>query len=147
MSARSTAHLAIDWFVPPLELESWEFFHHPAKQPFYQRHGLNWERLLQANERGRLVPYPRGPKLGEIQVLLSYSSYDDYLNYIVRAKRGYRNGYVQLERALQQEGTLQLPAATVLVAGGEALLFAGYRRLCLAWNLGMIPLVWRLDAE
>jgi hypothetical protein len=30
----------------------------------------------------------------------------------------------------------------VLQAGNEALLFAGYRRLCLAWNYGMIPAVW-----
>ena len=53
-----------------------------------------------------------------------------------------RLNYNKLEEALQSAGELTLPAAIVLQAGNEALLFSGYRRLCLAWNYGMTPFVW-----
>lgn len=142
---RSAASLTIDWTPPDLEAERWEFFQHPAKQPFYQRHAVRWETLQQAAGAGALVPYARGATLSGTPVLLSYPEYEDYLHYVARAKRGYRNGYVQLERDLQRCGHLQLPAPIVLVAPGEGLLFAGYRRLCLAWNYGMTPFVWQIN--
>ena len=132
MSSRSVATLAIDWLPPDLETERWEFFHHPAKQSFYQRHGIGWEALQAAHAVGGLRPYPRGEILDGAMVLLAYPEYEDYLTCVARAKRGYRNGYVQLERALQSQGQLRLPAPIVLFAGGEGLLFSGYRRLCLA---------------
>jgi hypothetical protein len=77
-------------------------------------------------------------------VALSYSSYDDYARYLARAKRGYRRNYSLMEDALQRQGNLTLPAPVVLQCGAEALLFSGYRRLCLAWNYGMVPGVWLL---
>jgi hypothetical protein len=49
-----------------------------------------------------------------------------------------------MEDALQRQGTLTLPAPIILQCGNEALLFSGYRRLCLAWNYGMVPWVWLL---
>ena len=68
--------------------------------------------------------------------------FEDYRRYLAKAKRGYRLNYNKLEEALQRAGELRLPAAIVLQAGNEALLFSGYRRLCLAWNYGMTPCVW-----
>ncbi len=80
-------------------------------------------------------------------VALSYHTYDDYSRWLARAKRGYRRNYSRMEEALQREGELTLPAPVVLCCAGEALLFAGYRRLCLAWNYGMIPYVWLVTLE
>jgi hypothetical protein len=77
-------------------------------------------------------------------VTLSYSSYDDYARYLAKAKRGYRRNYSLMEDALQCQGALTLPAPVILQCGNEALLFSGYRRLCLAWNYGMVPCVWLL---
>lgn len=139
---RSAATLAIDWHQPELAGEAWEFFHHPAKQPFYQQHGISWEVLASAFPGGRLVAYPRGGELCGCPVALSHHGYDDYCRYLAKAKRGYRLNYNRLEEALQRAGELRLPAAIVLMAAGEALLFSGYRRLCLAWNYGMTPFVW-----
>ncbi len=141
---RSFATLTIDWTPPALADEAWEFERHPAKQPFYERHGLTWERIAAAFAAGELVPWPRGERLGELTVQLAYSSYDDYLTYLAAAKRGYRQNYLKLERELQRSGRLTLPAPIVLGCGGEAILFAGWRRLCLAWNYGMVPYVWRV---
>lgn len=138
----SVARLTLSWSCPDLAREEWEFFHHPAKQPFYRRHGVSWESLTAAFSGGSLVPYPRGGALDGIPVALAHHTYDDYRRYLARAKRGYRLNYTRMEEALQQAGHLSLPAAIVLQADGEALLFAGYRRLCLAWNYGMIPYVW-----
>ncbi len=139
---RSTATLAIEWVQPELAGEEWEFFHHPAKQEFYLRHGLDWVGLRAAFERGRLEPYPRSDRLVGMPVTLAYHLYDDYARWLARAKRGYRKNYSMMEEALQRNGELTLPAPIVLCGNGEALLFAGYRRLCLAWNYGMIPWVW-----
>ena len=77
----------------------------------------------------------------------SHHSYDDYRRYLAKAKRGYRLNYNRMEEALQRNGNLNLPAPVVLNAGGEALLFSGYRRLCLAWNYGMVPYVWLLTLD
>jgi hypothetical protein len=140
MLSRST--LVIDWTRPELAAERWEFSHHPAKQPFYRRHGLDWERLTAAFERGELTPWPRSDRIGEIPVELAYHRYDDYLTYLSKARRNYRLNYNRMELALQRAGTLTLPAPIVLACGGEALLFSGWRRLCLAWNYGMAPCVW-----
>ena len=142
MNGRSTSTLAITWFKPSLEEEQWEFFHHPRKQEFYQRHAIGWEQLLAAHDRGRLVPYPRGDRIQGLPVALSHAGYDDYARYLAKAKRGYRLNYSKMEEALQRAGSLTIPAPIILCADGEALLFAGYRRLCLAWNYGMVPHVW-----
>jgi hypothetical protein len=139
---RSVSTLAIDWVQPELASEEWEFSRHPAKQPFYQHHGITWERLTAAFAAGSLVPYPRGGELAGVPVALSHHAYDDYSRYLAKAKRGYRLNYNRLEEALQRAGELTLPAAIVLLADREALLFSGYRRLCLAWNYGMTPFVW-----
>ncbi len=143
----SASSLRITWSPPGLEGEEWEFFHHPAKQPFYRDHGITWEGLAAAFPAGRLVPYPRGNELDGVPVRHSHHSYDDYCRYLAKAKRGYRLNYNRMEEALQREGSLTLPAPVVLRAGGEALLFSGYRRLCLAWNYGMVPCVWLLTLE
>jgi hypothetical protein len=145
MRVGSVSTLTIAWHPPDLEQESWEFSHHPAKQFFYRRHSVTWAAVQAAQGAASLVPYPRGANLDGTPILLSYPEYEDYLTFVARAKRGYRNGYVQLERDLQQAGSLRLPAPIVLVAAGEGLLFSGYRRLCLAWNYGMIPSVWRIN--
>jgi hypothetical protein len=50
-----------------------------------------------------------------------------------------------MENQLQRLGTLTLPAPIILQCNGEALLFSGYRRLCLAWNYGMAPCVWLME--
>lgn len=144
---RSTSSLYIDWTVPELAGEEWEFFHHPAKQPFYRRHGIDWETLGAAFAAGSLAPYPRCSEIDGIPVALSHHSYDDYARYLAKAKRGYRLNYNRMEDALQREGRLTLPAPVIIRAGGEALLFSGYRRLCLAWNYGMVPHVWLVPHE
>jgi len=139
---RSTSSLAIDWVKPELTGEEWEFFHHPAKQPFYQQHALDWEKLAASFAYGRLAPYPRSGEINGIPVLLSHHSYEEYARYLAKAKRGYRLNYNKMEDALQRSSSLVLPAPIVIAANGEALLFSGYRRLCLAWNYGMTPYVW-----
>ena len=140
MLSRST--LTITWIQPDLDEEGWEFFHHPDKQPFYRRHGIDWERLRDAFDRGGLAPWPRSDRLGGVPVHLAYAAYDDYLKYLAKAKRGYRINYSRMENDLQRHGSLTLKAPIVLRCGDEALLFSGYRRLCLAWNYGMVPFVW-----
>jgi hypothetical protein len=141
---QSTSSLTITWVKPGISSEEWEFTTHPAKQDFYQRHEIDWEQILAGFDAGRLIPYPRLERIGDIPVALSYSSYDDYARYLAKAKRGYRRNYSMMEDALQRQGTLTLPAPVILQCGGEALLFSGYRRLCLAWNYGMVPCVWLL---
>ena len=139
---RSTASLSIDWVTPDLATEQWEFSHHPAKQPFFQQHGISWEMIAGAFPAGQLIPWPRSGQIGGVPVQGAYHSYDDYARYLAKAKRGYRLNYNRLEEALQRAGSLTLPAPIVLQSGDAALLFAGYRRLCLAWNYGMVPYVW-----
>ena len=139
---RSGSTLVIDWTRPELQDEAWEFHHHPAKQTFYQGHGIGWEELASAFASGRLVSYPRSDRLDGMPVALSYHTYDDYATWLARARRGYRKNYTQMEEALQRAGELTLPAPIILACSGEALLFSGYRRLCLAWNYGMVPCVW-----
>ena len=138
----STSCLTIRWAKPAIDEEQWEFFRHPDKQDYYLRHGIGWAELLSAWEEGVLEPYPRLDRFLGLPVSRSYYSYDDYLRYLARAKRGYRRNYAKMEEQLQQEGALTLPAPIVICCDGEALLFSGYRRLCLAWNYGMIPYVW-----
>jgi hypothetical protein len=140
----STSSLNIQWVKPDIAAEEWEFSGHPDKQGFYQRHGIRWEQILSCFDSGRLQPYPRSERINGIPVALSYSSYDDYARYLAKAKRGYRRNYSLMEDTLQRQGTLTLPAPIILQCGGEALLFSGYRRLCLAWNYGMIPAAWLL---
>ncbi len=142
---RSTSNLTIEWVKPDIAAEEWEFSHHPAKQGFYQRHNIVWDRILSAFDNGRLVAYPRSDRIDGVPVTLSYSSYDDYARFLAKAKRGYRRNYSLMEEALQRFGTLTLPAPIILRCDGEALLFSGYRRLCLAWNYGMAPCVWLLS--
>ncbi len=142
---KSHSNLAITWVKPDIAGEEWEFASHPAKQDFYRRHAITWEEILSAFDNGSLSPYPRSELLNDLPVALSYSSYDEYARYLARAKRGYRRNYTLMEDALQRGGALTLPAPIILQSGGEALLFAGYRRLCLAWNYGMIPGVWLVE--
>ena len=139
---RSTSSLTIKWVKPDITAEQWEFDRHPDKQEFYLRHNITWEQILSGIDAGRLVPYPRSERINGIPVALSYSSYDDYARYLAKAKRGYRRNYSLMEDALQRQGALTLPAPIILQCNGEALLFSGYRRLCLAWNYGMVPYVW-----
>lgn len=139
---RSTSSLAIEWTRPDLAAEQWEFSHHPDKQGFYLRHGIGWEQLVSDFAQGAMVPYPRSGLLRGLPVTGSYSDYDDYAFYLAKAKRGYRKSYARMEETLQRTGCLALPAPIVVAGTGEALLFSGYRRLCLAWNYGMIPAVW-----
>jgi hypothetical protein len=141
---RSSSDLTIEWVKPDVATEQWEFSHHPDKQGFYLRNNISWQDILDCFEAGRLVPYPRSERIEDIPVALSYSSYDDYARYLAKAKRGYRRNYSLMEDALQRLGTLTLPAPIVLQCNGEALLFSGYRRLCLGWNYGMAPCVWQL---
>ena len=141
---RSISSLTIEWVKPDITSEQWEFSGHPDKQGFYLRHSISWEQIMSGFDAGRLVPYPRSERIGGIPVELSYSSYDDYARYLAKAKRGYRRNYSLMEEELQRLGTLTLPAPIVLQCNGEALLFSGYRRLCLAWNYGMAPCVWLL---
>lgn len=138
----SASSLKIEWSRPELDCEEWEFSRHPAKQPFYLKHGIDWEKIVAGFGGGRLVPYPRGGEIEGIPVLLSHHTYEDYARYLAKAKRGYRLNYNKIENALQREGKLVMPAPIILRSEGEALLFSGYRRLCLAWNYGMTPYVW-----
>lgn len=142
---RSVSRLAINWRPPELAGEEWEFARHPAKQPFYEQHGITWERITAAFDNGRLVAFPRSGELCGVPVRLAYHTYDEYCRYLAKAKRGYRVNYNKMEEALQREKELTMPAAIILLAKGEALLFSGYRRLCLAWNYGMEPFVWLVD--
>jgi len=144
---RSTSSLTITWTKPDITAEQWEFSRHPYKQAFYLRHGISWEQVLAGFDAGCLVPYPRSEQLDGVAVELSYSSYADYARYLAKARRGYRRNYSLMEEALQQAGSLTLPAAIILQCNGEALLFSGYRRLCLAWNYGMTPAVWLLPLQ
>lgn len=144
-TALSTSCLTILWRPPLIDEERWEFFHHPAKQSYYQRHAVTWEALSAAAPHGVLTPWPRGPVVAGLPVALAYADHDDYLTYLVQAPRNYRLGYRRLETALQRDGRLTLPAPIVLACDSEALLFSGWRRLCLAWNHGMIPSVWLIN--
>ena len=144
---RSTSTHQVVWLKPEIAEEQWEFFHHPAKQDYYVRHGINWEQLAAAGDRGRLVPYPRSNRLMGIPVTMSYDTYEEYAIYLAKAKRGYRKSYAKMEEALQRAGTLTLKAPIVIQCDGEALLFSGYRRLCLAWNYGMVPYVWLVHQD
>jgi len=140
----STSNLTIQWAKPDITAEQWEFDQHPDKQDFYLRHAIDWEQILAGFDAGQLAAYPRSELIAGVPVALSYSSYDDYARYLAKAKRGYRRNYSLMEDALQRLGTLTLPAPIILQCGDEALLFSGYRRLCLAWNYGMTPCVWLL---
>jgi hypothetical protein len=80
--------------------------------------------------------------IGDLPVALSYDTYDDYSRYLAKAKRGYRKSHGKMEEQLQRMGRLTLKAPIILKSGQEGLLFSGYRRLCLAWNYGMVPYVW-----
>jgi hypothetical protein len=144
---RSSSRLIIEWIQPDIATELWEFTVHPDKQGFYLRHRIDWEQILSGFEDGLLTPYPRSENIGCTPVSLSYSSYDDYARYLAKAKRGYRRNYSLMEDALQRQGSLSLPAPIILQCNGEALLFSGYRRLCLAWNYGMVPFVWLVPVK
>jgi hypothetical protein len=138
----SQSNLSITWLKPDIEEERWEFFNHPAKQEWYRSHEATWELIISRFNGGTLVPYPRAGILEGIPVALSYHTYEEYQMYLARAKRGYRKNYSRMEDALQSAGTLYLEAPIILCSSGEGLLFSGYRRLCLAWNYGMVPYVW-----
>ena len=138
----STSTHSIHWLKPDLHEEQWEFSLHPAKQEFYQCHAITWDRLVAAFDEGALVPYPRSDHIRGLPVALSYHTYEEYSFYLARAKRGYRKSYTKMEETLQHEGSLNLKAPIILARHGEALLFSGYRRLCLAWNYGILPHVW-----
>ena len=144
---RSSSSLTIEWVKPDITEEQWEFDGHPDKQGFYLRHGIGWEKILSGFDAGRLAPYPRSERISGVPVALSYSSYDDYARYLAKAKRGYRRNYSLMEEELQRLGTLTLPAPIILQCNGEALLFSGYRRLCLAWNYGILPYVWLVPVK
>jgi hypothetical protein len=139
---KSSSTLTIEWCKPDIATEQWEFSHHPDKQEFYRNFQIDWDQLVSGFEAGQLVPYPRSNDLNGIPVALSYSSYEDYCRYLAKAKRGYRRNYSRMEEDLQRHSTLNLPAPIIVQCGNQALLFSGYRRLCLAWNYGMTPHVW-----
>lgn len=138
----SQSALTIEWRQPDLQEERWEFFNHPAKQEWYQRQCVTWEQIESRFAAGQLRPYPRSAQINGIPVALSYHRYQDYQTWLAKAKRGYRKNYSKMEDDLQNSGTLNLKAPIILTCDGEGLLFSGYRRLCLAWNYGMIPFVW-----
>ena len=138
----SSSTLTIHWIKPDLHEEQWEFFLHPAKQEFYRRHAINWDQIVEAFDQGSLEPYPRSDRIRGIPVDRSYHTFEEYSTYLARAKRGYRKHYTKMEEALQRSGCLSMPSPIILARHGEALLFSGYRRLCLAWNYGMVPHVW-----
>ncbi|NVO00423.1 MAG: hypothetical protein HXX17_13970 [Geobacteraceae bacterium] len=144
--AHSDSSLTIEWTLPDLEEEKWEFFNHPAKQPFYEKYKIGWDSITANAPSARLARYPRSSEIEGTPVLLSHHTYEDYCRYLAKAKRGYRLNYSKMEDALQRDGKLTLPAPIILTSGGEALLFSGYRRLCLAWNYGMIPYVLLISA-
>lgn len=137
----------ITWVKPDLEEERWEYFHHPDKQGYYIQYGIEWDFLVNRFELGELVQYPRSGMLGGIEVSLSYHSYEEYSRYLAKAKRGYRINYSRMEDELQRAGTLTLKAPIVLMNSSKGLLFSGYRRLCLAWNHGMVPYVFKIPLE
>ncbi len=139
---KSQSTLVIDWLPPDINKERWEFFSHPVKQEWYRLHGVSWELTESRFEYGSLVPYPRSDHVGGIQVSLSYHTYDDYQHYLAKAKRGYRKSYSRMENDLQMNGSLALEAPIILYCNNEGILFSGYRRLCLAWNYGILPFVW-----
>ena len=141
----SRSNLTITWLKPDIEEERWEFFNHPAKQQWYGTHAITWNLIISRFDSGTLVPYPRAALLGDIPVALSYHRYEEYQAFLGRAKRNYRKNYSKMEVALQYEGTLALKAPIILCSSGEGVLFSGYRRLCLGWNYGMVPHVWRVD--
>ena len=60
---QSTSSLTITWQKPDIGEEEWEFHKHPAKQEYYRRHGICWERLVAAFEGGRLEQYPRSDRI------------------------------------------------------------------------------------
>lgn len=140
--AVSRSSLEIEWLRPDLDEEQWEFFRHPEKQPFYLKHAVGWPDIVSSFAKGEFVPYQRSGMLDGIEVSLSYHRYEDYARYLAKAKRGYRLSYAKMEDELHRTGRLALKAPTILARGAEGLLFAGYRRLCLAWNHGMTPHVW-----
>ncbi len=143
----STSALTIRWLQPELQEERWEYFNHPAKQEWYRQHGVTWEQIESCFQSGRLSPYPRSAYMDEVPVALSFHSYPEYQTYLAKAKRGYRRNYSKMEDALQCDGSLHMKAPIILVKAGEGLLFSGYRRLCLAWNYGMIPYVWSVKLD
>ena len=141
----SNSSLTICWLPPDIEEERWEFFNHPAKQEWYRLHSVNWDTIISSFGSGKLVTYPRSGRIAEIPVALSYHYYEDYQTYLARSKRGYRKSYSKMENDLQSTGTLAIKAPIILTCDGDGLLFSGYRRLCLAWNYGMIPYVWLVE--
>jgi len=143
----SPSTLTINWLKPDIEEESREFFTHPAKQEWYTLNAVTWEKILSGFDSGRLVPYPRSSRIGEVEISHSYHTFDDYLEYVLHARRGYRRNYSKMENDLQSAGNLSIKAPIVLTVNGEGLLFSGYRRLCLAWNYGMIPYIWLVDID
>lgn len=143
----SNSALTINWLVPDLEEERWEFFNHPDKQEWYRLHNVSWEQLVSNFDAGRMIQYPRSGRIGDVPVSLSYHKYSDYQKYLARAKRGYRRNYSLMEDDLQNSGSLDIKAPVILSSNGDGLLFSGYRRLCLAWNYGMIPYIWLVDVS
>ena len=137
----SSSHKIL-WIKPDLEEELWEFSRHPDKQGYYQRYGIGWPDIVSGFGHGELTPYPRSNMIDDIFVSLSYHTYEDYSRYLAKAKRGYRINYSRMEDELQSKGVLTLKAPIILTVGNEGMLFSGYRRLCLAWNYGMVPYVW-----
>jgi len=135
------------WVQPDLEEERWEFSHHPHKQEYYQRHGITWSKIASCFHGGELAPYPRTGMIGSITVSLSYHTYEEYSRYLAKAKRGYRLNYSRMEDELQRSGRLTMKAPIVLAHGDNGMLFSGYRRLCLAWNYGMVPNVWLVTLD
>jgi hypothetical protein len=141
----SNSSLTISWLPPDIEEERWEFFNHPAKQEWYRLHSVTWDKIISSFGSGKLVPYPRSGRIAEIPVALSYHNYGDYQTCLARSKRGYRKSYSKMENDLQSTCTLAIKAPIILTSKGDGLLFSGYRRLCLAWNYGMIPYVWLVE--
>lgn len=130
------------WVQPDLEEERWEFFNHPDKQGYYLRHAVEWTQIVEKFDHGVLIPYPRSGMIGDTRVSHSYHTWEDYCRYLAKAKRGYRINYSRMEDELQRTGRLTMKAPIILTAGHDGILFSGYRRLCLAWNHGMVPCAW-----
>lgn len=138
----SNSALTIRWLRPDIEEERWEFFNHPAKQEWYRLHSVTWEQIVSRFDTGAMVQYPRSDRIGEIRISCSYHRFEDYQTFLARARRGYRKNYSVMESDLQSSGNLAIKAPIILTSNNHGLLFSGYRRLCLAWNYGMIPYVW-----
>jgi hypothetical protein len=138
----SKSALTIQWLYPDIEEERWEFFNHPAKQEWYRSHRVTWDQIVSHFDYGTMVPYPRSDRIDEIRISLSNHNFEDYQNFLARAKRGYRKNYSRMEDDLQSNGNLAIKSPIILASNSDGLLFSGYRRLCLAWNYGMIPCVW-----